>query len=174
MVRRRTAESTFATDESKGGEENQDLKRMGVGLVEEKICTSARGIADLIWAGIPQSYPKLRFVIAEGGIGWIASVIRLMDHWWEDNRNWMEPRLDEPPSAFFLRQFWATFEDDRAGLLTRELLNIDHLMWGSDYPHPEGVFPYSKKRIAKDFADVSEEETRKMVSTNATGLYGLE
>ena len=47
-------------------------------------------MADIIWGAVPQRYPKLRFVLAEGGIGWIASVLGSMDHWWADHRNWME------------------------------------------------------------------------------------
>jgi predicted TIM-barrel fold metal-dependent hydrolase len=46
-------------------------------------------------------------------------------------------------------------------------------MWGSDYPHTEGTFPFSVERIRKDFADVSEDETRKMVRDNVAALYGL-
>ncbi len=44
-------------------------------------------------------------------------------------------------------------------------------MWGSDYPHTEGTFPFSIERIRKDFADVPEEETRKMVHDNAAARY---
>jgi predicted TIM-barrel fold metal-dependent hydrolase len=141
--------------------------------VEQKYVGGIRSTAELIWAGIPQRYPSLRFVIAEGGIGWIASLLGMMDHWWKDHRRWMKPRLDESPSFYFHRQFWATFEDDRAGLLTRELLPIDHLMWGSDYPHTEGTFPHSREQIAKDFAGIAEEEVRKIVAGNAARLYGL-
>jgi predicted TIM-barrel fold metal-dependent hydrolase len=85
----------------------------------------------------------------------------------------MEPKLEEPPSFYFKRQFWATFEDDRAGILTRHLLGVDRLMWGSDYPHTEGTFPFSIQRIRKDFVDVPENETRMMVRDNATQLYGI-
>jgi hypothetical protein len=85
----------------------------------------------------------------------------------------MAPQLTEPLSVYFHRQFWATFEDDRPGLLTRELLNVDHLMWGPDYPHTEGTFPYSREQIAKDFAGIAEGEVYKMVVANAAHLYGL-
>ena len=71
---------------------------------------------------MPQRYPRLKFVIVEGGIGWIASLPGLMDHWWKDHHRWMEPKLAELPSRYFRRQFWTTFEDDRAGILTRGLL----------------------------------------------------
>jgi predicted TIM-barrel fold metal-dependent hydrolase len=52
-------------------------------------------------------------------------------------------------------------------------LNVDRLMWGSDYPHTEGTFPFSIERIRKDFVDVPEEEIRKMVRDNVAALYGI-
>jgi hypothetical protein len=36
-----------------------------------------RGVADLMRNAVPQNYPQLRFVLVEGGIGWVASVLRL-------------------------------------------------------------------------------------------------
>ncbi len=146
----------------------------GVALLDGKIMNPMRALGDLIWGAVPQRYPKLRFVIAEGGIGWVASVLGYMDHWWTDHHRWMEPRLDEAPSTYFKRQFWATFEDDRAGILTRELLGVDRLMWGADYPHTEGTFPYSREQVAKDFVGVPEAEVYQMVIGNAAHLYGLE
>ena len=147
---------------------------MGMGVVNTKIMLPMNALAGLIWGAIPQRYPKLKFVIVEGGIGWIASLLGLMDHWWKDHYRWMEPKLDELPSTYFKRQFWATFEDDRAGILTRELLGVDRLMWGSDYPHTEGTFPYSQEQIKKDFAGVPESDVYQMVVGNAAQLYGLE
>lgn len=149
--------------------------RLGIGrsFVDTKICSMQRSMADLIWGAVPQNYPQLRFVLVEGGIGWIASVLRSMDHWWEDHRHWMEPKVNEAPSFYFRRQFWATFEDDRAGVLTRELIGVDRLMWGSDYPHTEGTFPYSREQVARDFAGIPEAEVYQMVAGNAARLYGL-
>lgn len=147
---------------------------MGMGVVNTKIMLPMNALAGLIWGAIPQRYPKLKFVIVEGGIGWIASLLGLMDHWWKDHYRWMEPKLHELPSNYFKRQFWATFEDDRAGILTRELLGVGRLMWGSDYPHTEGTFPHSREQIMKDFLGVPEGEIYQMVVSNAAGLYGLD
>ena len=142
-------------------------------VTQNKQGTMLQGLSGLLASAVPQNYPKLRFVIVEGGIGWMAATLRFMDHWWEDNHRWLQPHLDEKPSAYFHRQFWATFEDDRAGLLTRHLLNVDHLMWGSDYPHTEGTFPRSQQQIAQDFSDLPAVEVRKIVVENAAKLYGL-
>ena len=146
---------------------------MGMGVTDNKVFQPMRAMADLIWGAVPERYPKLRFVIVEGGIGWVASLLGFMDHWWNDHHRWMEPKLSEPPSTYFKRQFWATFEDDRAGILTRELVGVDRLMWGSDYPHTEGTFPYSQEQIMRDFMGVPEAEVELMVRGNAAKLYGL-
>jgi predicted TIM-barrel fold metal-dependent hydrolase len=142
-------------------------------VCDNKMFMMQRSLALLVTSAVPQRFSKLRFVIVEGGIGWIAAQLRFMDHWWEDHHRWMQPKLDEAPSFYFQRQFWATFEDDRPGILTRHLLSLDHQMWGSDHPHTEGTFPLSIERIRKDFADVPEDETRKMVRDNAAALYGI-
>jgi uncharacterized protein len=142
--------------------------------VHLKIAGQLRTFASLISSGVAMAYPKLRFVIVEGGIGWIAAVTRLMDHWWEDHHRWLEPHLDEPPSFYARRQFYHTFEDDRAGLMHLPLLNVDGLMWGSDYPHTEGTFPHSREQIAKDFHDLPAQTTNKIVRENAARLYGLQ
>lgn len=159
-----TGESIFARVQRLGG--------IGMGVTDNKIFMPQRALAELIWAAVPERYPRLRFVIVEGGIGWIASLLRFMDHWWTDHHHWMEPKLNEPPSTYFRRQFWATFEDDRAGILTRELMGVDRLMWGADYPHTEGVWPHSREQISKDFAGVPEGEVYQMVVDNAARLYG--
>ncbi|HLI62778.1 MAG TPA: amidohydrolase family protein [Terriglobales bacterium] len=138
-----------------------------------KLAASMYTVAALIGSGVAQNYPNTRFVVVEGGFGWVAAQMCWFDHWWRDHRKWMLPRLEQAPSFYLKRQFYFTFEDDRAGLLTRHLLNIDHVMWGSDYPHTEGTFPASREHVARDFADIPAQEVRKMVADNAARLYGI-
>jgi len=127
----------------------------------------------LIWGGAPVRFPRLKWALVESGIGWIGSLLGFMDHWWNDHRGWLEPKLPETPSHYFHRQFFATFENDRAGVLTRELLGENNLMWGSDYPHTEGVWPFSRKMVAENFAGVDDGETRRIVHDNVVALYGF-
>ena len=143
-------------------------------FLENKYVDHFRTLTSMISSGVPQAYPRLRFILVEGGIGWIAAVINTMDHWWDDHHRWLQPRLDEKPSFYCHRQFYFTFENDRAGLLTRELLNVDHLMWGSDYPHTEGTFPRSRRQITTDLRDLSREEVTRITVSNCASLYGLE
>ncbi len=52
-------------------------------------------------------------------------------------------------------------------------MGVETLMWGSDYPHPDGVWPESGKYIAEQFAHLAPDVTRKMVCENAGKLCGL-
>lgn len=51
---------------------------------------------------------------------------------------------------------------------------VEHLMWGSDYPHTEGTFPYSQEQIMRDFVGIPETEVYQIVTDNAVRLYGVE
>ena len=135
-----------------GASTHEKARRIGPGMafMDEKAFQPMNAMTELIWSGAPQRYPKLRFIISEGGIGWIACLLRLMDHWWEDHRHWMQPQLNEPPSTYFKRQFWATFEDDRAGILTRELIGVERLMWGGRLsPHRGHPFPSPNSKLPR-------------------------
>jgi predicted TIM-barrel fold metal-dependent hydrolase len=131
-------------------------------------------LSQLIFGAVAERHPRLSLVLVEGNVGWIASVVTYMDHWWGDHREWLEPRLAEKPSTYVHRQVWAVFEDDRPGILTLPLLNADHLMWGNDYPHTEGVWPYSVKQMEHDLAGLDVEVQRKLTRDNAARLYGLD
>ena len=130
-------------------------------------------LQQLIWGGAPMRFPGMKWVITEGGIGWIAAALDYADQQWSANAAWMDPKLPEPPSYYYKRNFAATFEDDRAGVLTRDFVLADTLLWGSDYPHTEGVWPFSRKQIAYDFGGIPGKDTRKMVHDNAVNLFGF-
>ena len=52
---------------------------------------------------------------------------------------------------------YATFQDDVPGVRCRDLIGVDKMMWGSDYPHFDSTFPKSREAIARNFAGVPEE-----------------
>jgi hypothetical protein len=48
----------------------------------------------------------------------------------------------------------------REEIRRRHRNGIDALMWGTDYPHPEGSWPHTAERLGTDFQQVSIEDTR--------------
>ena len=72
------------------------------------------------------------------------------------------------------RQVYATFQDDVPGIRCRDLIGVDRLMWGSDYPHFDSTFPKSREAIERNFAGVPEEERRLILGENMIRVYNLQ
>jgi predicted TIM-barrel fold metal-dependent hydrolase len=131
-----------------------------------------RSLAALVGGGVLERFPKLRVVSAENDIGWMAHFCQRMDHANEGDRHrsWALP---EAPSFYFRRQVWATFQQDPVGLLCRNHLGSDKLMWGNDYPHVDSTWPRSREIIAREFADVPDGERDAILAGNCAALYDL-
>ena len=135
---------------------------------------------DLFAWGILERHPKLKIVIAEGGTGWLPWLVQELDyrHWrlWEAKEFWADKggaELETKPSELFKRQIWATFQDDPAAMSLIPFFGEGHLLWASDYPHPDGVWPNSHSAIERQMKDLSPEMRRKLTHDNAAALYGL-
>ena len=125
----------------------------------------------LIYAGVLERFPRLRVVIGESGIGWIPYILMRMDAEWEDQ--FKDLALTMPPSAYWHRQVWATYQTDPIGVRLLDVLGEDKVMWGSDFPHPDGVWPDSREYLQKELGHLPEGTRRKIVCENAARLYGF-
>lgn len=130
-------------------------------------------ISTLIFSGVLDRFPNLKFVSAENDIGWIAHFMGRMDHAFERYGTMVKSKLKLKPSEYFQRQIHATFMDDAVGVANRSWIGTDNIMWSSDYPHSDSTWPHSQEVISKDFAGVSEEDKRKILVDNAVRLYKL-
>jgi len=130
-------------------------------------------VTTLITSGVAHRHPKLRFVCAEWETGWLAHVLQRMDHATYRSRHEASPDLDMEPSAYFRRQFYATFEDDAIGVQTRHLIGVDNLLWGNDYPHHDSIWPRSMQVLDEIMAGVPDSEKEQMVYGNVVKLYEI-
>jgi predicted TIM-barrel fold metal-dependent hydrolase len=118
-------------------------------------------------------HPGLRVVVAEAGAGWLAFFMERMDEAFEEHQHWVSPKLDEPPSEYVRRQLRITFGAERAPLLLREVTGAQTLVWASDYPHPEGTWPESQRRVEEACKGIPEDEIEAIVHGNARAVYGF-
>jgi uncharacterized protein len=128
-------------------------------------------LMSVIFAGVLERYPNLKLVIGESGIGWIPYVLDRMDLEWEDQFKDLD--LTMRPSEYWRRQCKATYQSDRIGVALLEELGPETIMWGSDFPHPDGVWPDSQEFIQKELGHLAPATRRKVVCENAGRLYGL-
>src|SRR5437773_851889 len=125
----------------------------------------------LIYGGVLEHHPRVRVVLGEAGIGWIPYVLWRMDGEWEDQFKDLD--LTMPPSEYWKRQCWATYQTDPVGIKLLDELGQDKIMWGSDFPHPDGVWPDSREYIQRELGHLPADVRRKIVCDNAAQLYGF-
>jgi predicted TIM-barrel fold metal-dependent hydrolase len=133
-----------------------------------------KSLTEIIFAGVLERFPKLRFVSVEDDIGWIPHFLQRLDHSFEKYRYLEKSTIANPPSYYFRRQVAATFQDDRVGVVMRDFIGVKSLMWGSDFPHSDSTWPNSLAVIARDFEGVPDDERRLMTSANVAALYGFD
>ncbi len=132
----------------------------------------SRILMEIVYSGVLETYPALRVVIAESGIGWIPYLLDRMDMEWEEQYKDLPLRMK--PSEYWRRQCLATYQSDPVGLRLLDILGEDNIMWGSDFPHPDGVWPDSQAFIEKELGHLPEATRHKIVCGNAARLYGFE
>jgi predicted TIM-barrel fold metal-dependent hydrolase len=77
------------------------------------------------------------------------------------------------PSEVFHRHFWATFLIDTVGMDLRHRLNINQIMWSTDYPHTASNWPNSRQVIDRQFHGLPHEQVKKFLHSNCKALYNL-
>lgn len=130
--------------------------------------------ADLVFSGTLQRHPRLKFMLSEGGIGWIPYLLERLDYTWERHRSYQNISRTDRPSDLFRRHFWGCFIDDVHGVASRDLIGIDRILIEVDYPHSDSNWPNSRKRIAENLIDVPDADTHRIVETNARELLRFE
>ena len=142
-----------------------------------------RSLWHLIIGGVFERFPELRFVMTEQAVGWVPDVLARMDvYWGMFTQNGRVGELPAPPdliprepSYYFHRNCWmgaSMPSPDEADAILR--LGVDRVMWGSDYPHKEGTFPYTLESLQHTFHDWNEADLRKVLGGTAATVYDLD
>jgi uncharacterized protein len=132
-------------------------------------------LGNMIISGNFDRHPKLKVVCAEYDVGWVANLVQQVDYWFgrastydaDKNRNQL------PPSEYFKKNVYFTYQDDRAGVLTTPVYGEDNFLWASDYPHGVTTWPYSKETVDQNCAGIDARVKRKLNRENAARLYKL-
>ena len=131
----------------------------------------AAQLTSLVIEGVPERFPKLKFVFIEGGFGWVPAITWRMDKHWQRFRDEV-PHVKRPPSEYVREHFWFTTqpieEPDNARHLRAviEWIGIDRLLFSSDYPH----WDYDDARFAFK-TPLTDAERAKIFNANARAVY---
>ena len=154
-------------------------------MIAEVPYFSRRPLLFMLLSGAFERFPRLKFVLTEQGCAWLPELVQYLDGHLESIRAngaigelRFKPEHILPKNASdYVRQncwFGLSFPlkaDLDAAVAT---VGIDHVMWGSDYPHDEATSPYSNIALRQVFHDWDPADVRKVLTENPAELYGFD
>ena len=126
-----------------------------------------------LWSGVLTRFPGLDLVLAEGGIGWVPMLLDRLDYITDHSGNgdqaWPDRQLT--PSERLQANFWFTILDDRSTLPIVERIGTDRILFETDYPHADSLWPGVQDHVADLFDGIAVEDVRKITHENAARLF---
>jgi predicted TIM-barrel fold metal-dependent hydrolase len=137
-----------------------------------------RPLVFMIWAGVFERHPKLKLVITEGSTIWVPELLTLMDHRFSAHHfsaklgTGYRKHMAMKPSEYFRRnvRVGSSAMSRREAELRHEI-GLQTIMWGTDYPHPEGTWPQTRAMMRDVFRGLPDAEIAAMLGGNAAEFY---
>jgi predicted TIM-barrel fold metal-dependent hydrolase len=136
----------------------------------------ALSMCDTIFSGVFERHPRLTLAIVEFELAWAPNVLTSMDYTYSERHGEAIHRFKDGmrPSDFFHRNVVLSFPEDAIGTRLRDVIGVDDMMWGSDYPHSESTFPQSRKILAEILKGVPDDEQAKIAGGNTARVYNFD
>jgi predicted TIM-barrel fold metal-dependent hydrolase len=167
----------FVLHTGTGREDVRSEKGAGGAVINYTIqmCDAQHSIMYMVAGGVLDRFPGAKVAVIESGASWLAALAERMDEVNEAHHMFVRPKLSLTPRELIQRQVAASFQYDRACIMSRSVTGHQALLWGSDYPHHEGTFPRSREVVAHlfDGIDISEREKADIIGGNAARLFRL-
>lgn len=164
------------------GEAPRDEYNDHIGIyLAEVVWWTHRPIAHLLFSGAFERHPNLKFVVTEGAGYWVGDMKWKWDQYFGGGHTtkkmaaMMKGIISKLPSEYFgTNIFVGASTMSKEEIRRRHLLGCDTIMWGTDYPHPEGTWPNTVPRLRKDFSDVPVADTKMLLGETAARCYGFD
>ena len=127
-------------------------------------------VSNLIYSGLLDRYPDLKFVSVESGVGWVPFLMEALDYQLQEIAETRS--FDLKPSEYFQRNFYACFWFEKEDLShTLRRVGIDNCLFETDFPHPTSLHPIDN--LEERLSGLTPEERKKVMSANSAKLYNI-
>jgi len=124
--------------------------------------------ADLVWSQVLRRFPKLKFALSEGGIGWIPYFLERLDYVHRHHHRWTHQDFGgKKPSDLFREHIVTCFIDDPVGVQLRHEVGIETITWECDYPHSDTTWPTAPEQLAASLGGIPDEDIAAITWQNA-------
>ena len=130
-----------------------------------------RPLWQLMWGGVLDRFPRLRFTFAEVHCDWVPETLLFLDQYAEAHRGSMKLK----PSEYWQQNFAIGASIMRyTDVAARHEIGLKKFMFGTDFPHLESTWPNTWDFIRTTMRDLSEYELRAVLGGNMIEWYGLD
>jgi predicted TIM-barrel fold metal-dependent hydrolase len=145
-----------------------------------------RALWHLMFSGVFERHPDLAYVTTETGTAWVPETLAKLDsfHYRMKHSKFGSESIfggqavadmSLTPTEYFQRQCFVGASFLRpTEVETARGLGIDHIMWGSDYPHIEGSYPHTREHLRLTFSKFTEAETTTILTENVARVYNFD
>lgn len=139
-----------------------------------QFANSYASMADFVFSGVLDRFPRLKLAYSEGQAGWIPYAMERMDHAYT-HHTWAlgEQQIKELPSTYIRRNMYACIFADKHAIHNAHQIGVDNMMFEVDFPHADGPYPNTLQHLADQFAGVDPELVYKIVRGNANRIFEL-
>jgi predicted TIM-barrel fold metal-dependent hydrolase len=128
----------------------------------------------LLLGGVLERHPSLRVAFLESGTGWLPYWLARLD----EHREWMRDTecadLMLSPTEYFARQCVISSDpEDTLAATVIEQVGADHVIWASDFPHPDAAFPTAVDEFLEGIASLDRAERAAVLWDTPLGFYDL-
>jgi predicted TIM-barrel fold metal-dependent hydrolase len=136
---------------------------------------NGRVLANLVFSGVLERFPTLKFVSVESGIGWIPFFLEALDYQLYESSPSVVSALSMLPSEYFKRQVYGCFWFEKRNLKqVIGALGPSQILFETDYPHPTCLYPDPLKSAVQALEGLGDDVIRRVLQDNAAELYRVE
>lgn len=132
-----------------------------------------QAVWQLMLGGVFDRFPDLRLVLTEVRADWIPALLAHLDAAFD--RAGDSVRATRKPSEYWMSNCLQSISFvHKCEVPMRHEIGVDNIIFGRDYPHPEGTWPNTREWLRDSFVGVSEGDMRKVLGENAIRMLGLD
>jgi predicted TIM-barrel fold metal-dependent hydrolase len=172
------------THSGAGGPAYKPAPAMPIVHVLEMPFYSQRALVYPTVGGVFERFPKLKFVLTEAGCAWIPGVLAHLDATMAMLRTGKTGEMrfqgeTVPPKSateYFRQNCYIGVSQPRPGDVAAAVgpVGLERVMWGNDYPHEEGTYPFTREHLRQVMGHLPPEQMQQFVAGTAATVYGFD
>jgi predicted TIM-barrel fold metal-dependent hydrolase len=127
--------------------------------------------ADWLFSGVLDRFPRLKVIFSEGGAGWVPYILERAEKMWTIYGT--DSGASRPPTEIYNDNISVCMVTDAFAMQTIEHIGIGNLLWESDYPHQDGMFPESRSTLERGLKTFSDLDALRVGRDNAAAVFGI-